>query len=194
VRLLDLPQWTVIGQRYGRPQASIARFHRSPRSPCHTSGVMNIRSATPADARSLAELIASFQPTLTVDPSGAGAEQYLASVSEVSERQYLESPRYTYFVAEHDSEIVGFIAMRDRTHLFHLFVAAEYQGQGIARSLWRHAREHALRDGGVSVFTVNSSLNAVAVYERFGFVPSGGQVKAHGIVFQPMRLALEDDA
>ena len=155
---------------------------------------MNIRSASPADARSLAELIASFQPSLTLDPSGVGAEQYLASVSETAERQYLESPRYTYFVAEHESEVVGFIAMRDRTHLFHLFVAAEHQGQGIAGSLWRQAREHALRAGGSNVFTVNSSLNAVVVYERFGFVPSGAQVQAHGIVFLPMRLALENDA
>lgn len=155
---------------------------------------MNIRSATPADARSLADLIASFQPMLTLDPSGVGAEQYLASVSEEAERRYLESPRYTYFVTEHEGEVVGFIAMRDRTHLFHLFVAAEYQGQGIASRLWRQAREHAARAGEPSVFTVNSSLNAVVVYERFGFVPSGAQVQAHGIAFLPMRLALKNDA
>jgi ribosomal protein S18 acetylase RimI-like enzyme len=155
---------------------------------------MNIRSATPADARPLAELIASFQPMLTLDPSGVGAEQYLASVSEEAERQYLESPRYTYFVTEQEGEVVGFIAMRDRTHLFHLFVAAEYQGQGIASSLWRQAREHAVRGGEPSVFTVNSSLNAVVVYERFGFVRSGAEVQAHGIAFLPMRLALKNDA
>jgi ribosomal protein S18 acetylase RimI-like enzyme len=155
---------------------------------------MNIRSATPADARSLAELIASFQPMLTLDPSGVGAERYLASVSEDAERQYLESPRYTYFVTEHDSEVVGFIAMRDRTHIFHLFVAAKYQGRGIASRLWRQAREHATRAGEPSSFTVNSSLKAVVVYERFGFVPSGAPVQAHGIAFLPMRLALKNDA
>ena len=155
---------------------------------------MNIRSATPADARSLAELIASFQSTLTLEPSGVGAEQYVASVSEEAERQYLESPRYTYFVTEHEGEVLGFVAMRDRTHLFHLFVRAEYQRQGIASSLWRHAREHAVRAGEPCVFTVNSSLNAVVVYERFGFVPSGAEVQAHGIAFLPMRLALKNDA
>jgi GNAT superfamily N-acetyltransferase len=155
---------------------------------------MNIRSAAPADARSLADLIASFQPSLTLDPSGVGAEQYLASVSENAERQYLASPRYTYFVTEHEGEVVGFIAMRDNTHLFHLFVAAKYQGQGIASGLWRHAREHAFRAGEPSVFTVNASLSAVAVYERFGFVPSGAEVRAHGIAFLPMRMALKNDA
>jgi ribosomal protein S18 acetylase RimI-like enzyme len=157
-------------------------------------GIMKIRSATMADARSLAELIASFQPMLTLDPSGVGAEQYLASVSEAAERHYLVSPRYTYFVTEHKGEVVGFIAMRDRTHLFHLFVASEYQRQGIAGSLWREAREHAVRPGEPSVFTVNSSLNAVVVYERFGFMPSGAEVQAHGIAFLPMRLAVKNGA
>ena len=155
---------------------------------------MNIRTATPADARSLAEIIASFQPLLTLDPSAVGAEQYLAAVSEEAEREYLESPRYTYFVAENEGEVIGFIAMRDRTHLFHLFVAAKYQGQGIARSLWRKAREHAIRTGELSTFTVNSSLNAALVYERFGFVRSGAEVQAHGIAYLPMQLALKNDA
>jgi ribosomal protein S18 acetylase RimI-like enzyme len=155
---------------------------------------MNIRSATPADARPLAGLIASFQPTLTLDPSGVGAEQYLASVSEEAERRYLESPRYTYFVTEHEGEIVGFIAMRDHTHLFHLFVAAQCQRRGLASGLWCRAREHAVRAAGPGVFTVNSSLNAVAMYERFGFVPSGAEVQAHGIAFLPMRLELKNDA
>ena len=155
---------------------------------------MNIRSATPTDARSLADLIACFQPAITLDPSGIGAEQYLASVSEEAERRYLESSRYTYFVTESEGEITGFIAMRDRTHLFHLFVSADYQGQGIARSLWCHAREHAAQTGAPSVFTVNSSLSAVVVYRRFGFVPSGAEVHTDGIAFLPMQLDLECDA
>jgi predicted GNAT family N-acyltransferase len=41
---------------------------------------------------------------------------------------------------------------------------------------------------------VNASLSAVAVYERFGFVPSGAEVRAHGIAFLPMRMALKNDA
>jgi predicted GNAT family N-acyltransferase len=41
---------------------------------------------------------------------------------------------------------------------------------------------------------VNSSLNAVAVYERFGFVRSGQQVQTHGIAFVPMKLAARNDA
>ena len=100
---------------------------------------MRIRSGISADAKAVASLIASFQPILTLEPSGAGAEQYLASVSEESERQYLESPRYAYLVAELDGQVAGFVAMRDNSHLFHLFVAAAHQRIGIARALWEQA-------------------------------------------------------
>ena len=51
---------------------------------------MNLRRGTVVDAGPIAELIASFQSELTLDPSGVGADQYLASVSEHAERQYLE--------------------------------------------------------------------------------------------------------
>jgi len=39
-------------------------------------------------------------------------------------------------------------------------------------------------------FTVNASLNAVPVYEAFGFVPSGSVTTAHGISFIPRWLSL----
>ncbi len=155
---------------------------------------MRIRRGDPSDSKLVAELIASFQPMLTIDPGGAGAEEYLASVSESAERGYLESSRYLYLVLELNSNVVGFIAIRDKTHLFHLFVAAEHQGKGLAQALWREAREQ-LREGSESCkFTVNSSLNAVPVYASFGFVPAGGEVQAHGIAFLPMRLNLQNEA
>ena len=60
---------------------------------------MEIRSGSPSDAEAIARLIASFQSELTDDPSGAGAEAYLASVSARAEREYLTSPRYRYLLA-----------------------------------------------------------------------------------------------
>ena len=151
---------------------------------------MNLRLGNVADASQIAHLIASFQSELTVDPSGVGAEQYIASVSERAERQYLESPRYFYIVAEEAGTFAGFIAMRDNAHLFHLFVARAFQRIGLARRLWRAAREEALGRSTPVAFTVNASLNAVPVYEAFGFVPSGSVTTVHGISFMPMRLSL----
>ncbi|SDX60658.1 Acetyltransferase (GNAT) domain-containing protein [Thiocapsa roseopersicina] len=155
-------------------------------------GLMKLRSGSANDAEAIAELIASFQSELTNQPDGAGAEQYLASVSSQSEREYLESPRYAYIVAELDGDIRGFIALRDVSHVFHLFVARQYQRTGIARRLWREAKTQALKAAAPTHFTVNSSLSAVATYRAFGFEASGEVVSVHGISFVPMRLAVHE--
>ena len=59
---------------------------------------MEFRVGSPPDAEAIAGLIASFQSELTDDPSGAGAEEYLASVSVQAEREYLASERYRYLL------------------------------------------------------------------------------------------------
>ena len=100
---------------------------------------MEIRSGSPSDADAIARLIASFQSELTDDPSGTGAEGYLASVSAQAEREYLASPRYRYLLAYAGAQLAGFLAIRDGSHLFHLFVERAYQRQGVARALWERA-------------------------------------------------------
>src|SRR5262245_43708145 len=148
---------------------------------------MEFRAGSPADAEAIASLIASFQSELTDDPGGAGAEGFLGSVSVEAEREYLASERYRYILAYSDSQLVGFIAIRDGSHLFHLFVERSYQRQGVARCLWEWALRELCAPNSDGAFTVNSSLSAVPVYQAFGFVPAGSLQSAHGISFLPMR-------
>ena len=148
---------------------------------------MEFQAGSPADAEAIAGLIASFQSELTDDPSGAGAEGYLASVSVQAEREYLASERYRYLLAYSDSCLAGFIAIRDGSHLFHLFVGRSHQRQGIARRLWDRALSKMCAPDSNGGFTVNSSLSAVPVYQAFGFIPTGSIQSAHGISFLSMR-------
>lgn len=148
---------------------------------------MKFRPGSPADAEAIARLIASFQSELTDDPSGTGAEHFLASVSIQAERNYLASERYRYLLAYSDSQLAGFVAIRDGSHLFHLFVERSHQGQGVARRLWERALQDLCAPGSDGGFTVNSSLSAVPVYEAFGFVAAGSIQREHGISFLPMR-------
>jgi len=148
---------------------------------------MEFRAGSPADAEAIAGLIASFQSDLTDDPSGAGAEEYLASVSVEAEREYLASERYQYLLAYSNSRLAGFIAIRDGSHLFHLFVERSHQRQGIARRLWKRAFEESCAPSSDGCFTVNSSLSAVPVYQAFGFTPAGSIRRMHGISFLPMK-------
>ncbi len=148
---------------------------------------MQQRPGSLEDAARIAELIASFADELTDEPSGKGAEQYFASVSEQAECEYLKSERYRYTIALDKDELLGFIAIRDITHVFHLFVRRDQQRRGIATSLWSAAHKHAVDSGNLGPFTVNSSLNAVPVYTKFGFATAGPVTSVHGISFQPMR-------
>ena len=149
---------------------------------------MEIRTGLLSDAEAIAQLIASFQSELTDDPGGAGAEEFLATVSLEAEQEYLASERYRYLVAHSDSQLAGFIALRDGSHLFHLFVARAYQGRGIARLLWERALRELCVPNREGVFTVNSSLSAVPVYQAFGFAPTGAVQRRHGISFVPMQF------
>jgi len=147
---------------------------------------MEFRAGSPPDAEAIAGLIASFQSELTDDPSGEGAEEYLASVSVQAEREHLASARYRYLLAYSGSQFAGFIAIRDGSHLFHLFVERAHQRQGIARRLWERALRELCTANNEGTFTVNSSLSAVPVYQAFGFVPAGSLQSMHGISFLPM--------
>jgi ribosomal protein S18 acetylase RimI-like enzyme len=82
---------------------------------------------------------------------------------------YIESG-YRYHIAEEDGELAGVVAVRDNSHLYHLFVSERFQGQGLARRLWEVAKTASLSAGNPGLFTVNSSRYAVGMYENFGFV------------------------
>jgi GNAT superfamily N-acetyltransferase len=94
-----------------------------------------------------------------------------------------------YHVAENDNRIVGFVALRDNRHVFHMFVDKACHRQGIAAALWQRVRETALAAGNPGEFTVNASNYAVPVYEKMGFVRTAEMQCKNGIYFNPMLLA-----
>lgn len=49
----------------------------------------------------------------------------------------------------------GVVGVRDNSHLYHLFVAKPFQGCGLGRRLWEHAKAQYLAAGNPGVFTVN---------------------------------------
>jgi len=76
--------------------------------------------------------------------------------------------------------------MKNKNHLYHLYVSNEYQGQGVARKLWEQAMSHCRNN----IYTLRSSLYAVPVYKKFGFVEVGEAQEKNGIDFQEMELKL----
>ena len=112
-------------------------------------------------------------------------ERFLAKNNESSIRDFI-ADGFRYHVAELRGRIVGFVGVRDNKHLYHLFVANDFQRQGLARRLWTVARDECIAAGNPGTFTVNSSNKAVAVYERLGFVRTGPMKDDDGVMYNPM--------
>ena len=147
---------------------------------------MKIATASVADAEEISALIAGLSEPFFLSPSREGAEPFLASIGAEAQRGYLAAGNFWYRVARSGGRIVGVVALRDNAHLF---VAEHFQGQGLATRLWQRVESEALRAGNPGTFTVNASLNAVPLYEKFGFAREGEVQRVHGVSFQPMRSA-----
>ena len=149
---------------------------------------MQIRLANHHDADSISALILNVKHFFTVNKNGEGAEEFLKSITPASVAAFIVADNFNYFVATIDDELAGVVAIRDNKHLFHLFVAPKFQRRKIAEQLWHFAKNNAVELGNKNEFTVNSTLYAVPVYERFGFKIDGPRVEMHGIAFVPMKL------
>ena len=155
---------------------------------------MLIRPLVNQDIPALAGLLRELACEYIVHESTLeGASTFLAENDEMGVRGFL-ARGHVYHVAVIDGELAGFVAVRDRSHLFHLFVGKRWHRQGLARALWNTARAAAVGAGGDGVFTVNSSNFAVPVYESFGFVRVAPTQCVKGLYFNPMRLQGTDEA
>jgi GNAT superfamily N-acetyltransferase len=155
---------------------------------------MEIRPLVTADIPAVSALLRELAKEYIVHESPPeGASNFLAENDEMGVRGFL-ARGHVYHVAVVEGQLAGFVAVRDRSHLFHLFVGKRWHRRGIARSLWEVARDAALASGGEGAFTVNSSNYAVPVYEAFGFVRVGPTQCAKGLYYNPMRYPAPDDA
>jgi GNAT superfamily N-acetyltransferase len=152
--------------------------------------VLTVRSATQADSIAISALIKQVSHYFFAQPDGAGAERFIASSTPQGILEFMQRPNVCYLVAEDQENFCGAIAIRDNKHLQHLFVMPERHRQGIAKKLWETGKNYAQSAGNGSEFTVNASLNAVPVYEKFGFQSVGAITKSNGVIFQAMKLTI----
>lgn len=146
-----------------------------------------IRRANVEDALQLSELIEDVSRRFCFTSAQEVPAWFLATITPDAIAGTIDNPSFCYFVALLNGELVGVIAVRDATHVHHLFVSQKVQRRGIAQLLWLNAKEQALTAGNI---TVRSSLFAVPIYERFGFVISGPSAEKEGLSYQPMELRL----
>ena len=149
---------------------------------------MQIRKLTDDDIPAVAALMRALSEEFIVHDSAPEVQAaFILENNAAGIRRFVDAGM-DYRIAVVDGCIAGFIAMRDNSHVFHMFVEKAYQRKGVATALWQAARLDALAAGNPGLFTVNASNYAVPVYERMGFSGTGGMQCKNGIYYNPMQL------
>lgn len=145
---------------------------------------MNIRSANKTDSAKIQKLVLSLSHYYLNEQTAILPAWFLSSLSLTEFENRFSSKEFKNFVVEIDAEIVGYIAIKGNSNLYHLFVAQAFQGNGIAKQLWLHA----IKFLNAPIITLRSSIYAVPVYKKWGFVEFGAIGEKEGILFQPMQF------
>ena len=152
---------------------------------------MKIQFANEQQAPMISELIHGLSHYFTVKPDGSGAAHFLQSITPDAIRNYILDSGFVYITATENGELAGVAALKGGTHVFHLFVAAPYQKRGLATQLWKALQAYI--DKKANEITVNSTLFAEPVYQRFGFVAQGERVERNGVAYISMRKMVRND-
>jgi GNAT superfamily N-acetyltransferase len=88
-----------------------------------------------------------------------------------------------------DPELAGIIEVNSYDHISLFFINVALQRKGIGKALLQEAAERSKKKGAKGL-TVNSSPNAVAAYERLGFLRLGDERVQNGIRFVPMKKTI----
>lgn len=131
-----------------------------------------------------------FDEFVAIDYSDEGNRFFYDWIepSKIAQRQQKQR---TILCAMAGSTIVGIIETRDNNHIALLFVDKEYQGQGIAKSLFREALKECIqRDSRLEKFSVNASPFSIPVYKKMGFVEMDTLQEKNGIKFLPMEMTI----
>ncbi|WP_338846160.1 GNAT family N-acetyltransferase [Massilia sp. W12] len=151
--------------------------------------MIEIRPATVHDAQAVHELIAAWLPEMVAIPQQA--VHFLNSISKDAEAGYICAENFDFQLGFEDGRLQVIGAMRDGSHLYHLFVARGQERRGWGRRMWRCLQEKALAAGNPGRFTVNASRAGLPFYHSLGFVACAPENALHGVHITPMRLASE---
>jgi GNAT superfamily N-acetyltransferase len=120
--------------------------------------------------------------------SNDGVLEFKKFVNEesIAERFHSGNP---IIVALIENQIIGVVEIRDNSHIALFFVGKPFQKKGVAKKMFCEAikicRE---RNPDINKFTVNSSPNAYAAYQSFGFKGENVIKTVNGIRFIPMEF------
>lgn len=152
---------------------------------------LTYRLMHPTDVLNVSDLIARvYNELVASEHSPEGVQEFYRYIQPSAFLARQESNHFT-LISVLQNNVVGIIEVRDYNHISLLFVATEYQRQGIAKELFHRAIQICQSNKpGLSRVSVNASLYAVPIYEKLGFRGIGEKQVINGISFVPMVLHL----
>ena len=147
---------------------------------------LEIRIATHADALAISNLVCKLSAAY-IGPHlyDGGLEKLLASMDLDSTTERIESG-WPHFCACENGELIGIVVVKPQDHLYHLFVDGSRQMTGLGQQLFQFADQQTVKESGMKLRTVNSSINAVGFYRKLGFSCDGDVVEVEGVRYRPM--------
>ena len=151
-----------------------------------------IRAFEPTDAAAASFMVmAAFHAAVAPHYPQGGVDAFTAYADALPLARRPRAGHRTWVVHE-DGEILGLVELRLPAHVAMLFVAPAAQRRGLGRRLLDHAAAFvASQEPRPDEITVHASPNAVAFYERSGFIASGPEREKDGVRFTPMRGPLQ---
>lgn len=124
--------------------------------------------------------------------SDEGISTFRAFIAADNLRWMLGEGSLRIYCCWDEERLAGVIALRGLSHISLLFVRKQYHQRGIASTLLQMAlAEMKLREPDVDEVTVHSSLYAIHIYEKMGFVRQADQAQEqNGIRYMPMSKSI----
>ena len=178
---IEVPSYAVF-------EVAQYRLLRSPNEGFKERMNPQIRKALVSDAAEIAELIRFTSLACCFSAENPCPEWYLESIKVEQVAKLLQDEQMEWVVAIHSNRLSGVFAIASKRNVKYFFVHPQVHGSGVGKLLWRHAEQSGFL--GPSL-TVRSSLFAIPVYSRLGFMVSEPVSQFKGMQYQTM-IAVRD--
>ncbi len=147
---------------------------------------MKTRFATRTDADAISAFVSALASEHIASSLGDGGLEKLLNSMDTDSTLKRVADGWPHICALDGEDLAGVVVVKPPGHLYHLFVRTDLHRTGIGKKLFAIADDWSLSTSNMRLATVNSSLNAIAVYNRLGFEVAGPIVETAGVRHQPM--------
>ncbi len=118
-----------------------------------------------------------------------GVESFKAFIWGRRVQDMIESGEFPIWCCYKENQLVGMMALRDRSHISLAFVRGDFHRQGIGRMLFAQAKRYAKMNFKRSM-TVNASAFGIPFYRSLGFRETDMENVVDGIASTPMTIKI----